>query len=149
MKLVAMETHHLQAGLPLIHSFIHVTWAVLIRALQSVLWTRLRGSLQQHQTSASCLSALARLCRQTGSTQLWSQQRQCATLHVSGQSPVRMLLCPLVTVRPRTASLSFHWLLSSAVMPCDSGRAFALHQSASLYPGGWSLEIYLNPMKDS
>lgn len=32
MKLVAMETHHLQAGLPLIHSFIHVTWAVLLRA---------------------------------------------------------------------------------------------------------------------
>lgn len=68
MKLVAMETHHLQAGLPLIHSFIHVTWAVLIRApgvCCEHVCVGVCSTCGEHQPSSSCLSGLVWLRRQT------------------------------------------------------------------------------------
>lgn len=105
----------------------------------SVLWTRLRGSVQHlRRASSSCLSGLVWLRTQTGCTQLWSQPSQATTSHVGAHCPVRMFLPPLATMRPRRPSLSFHWLLSSVVMPCDSAWAGTLSQSASLYPRGWS-----------
>lgn len=67
MKLVAMETHHLQAGLPLIHSFIHVTWAVLIRApgvCCEHVCVGVCSTCEEHQTSSSCFSGLVWLRRQ-------------------------------------------------------------------------------------
>lgn len=138
-KLVAMETHHLQAGLPLIHSFIHVTWAVLIRAVGVCCEHTAVGVCKEHQTSASYPSGLVWRHRQTGCTQLGSEQSQLTTLHVGAHKPVRTFLPPLVTMRPRRPSLSFHWLPSSVVMPCDSAWACTLSQSGSLYPRRWSM----------
>lgn len=109
MKLVAMETHHLQAGLQLIHSFIYVTWAVLIRALGVCCEHACVGvcsTCKEHQTAASCLSGLV---WQAGCTQLWSQQSQPTTLLAGAHYPVRMFLPPLMTMRtqrPQRPSLS-------------------------------------------
>lgn len=57
---------------------------------------------------------------------------------------------PLVTMRPQRPSPSPHWLVGSMVMPCDwACPACSLGQSSSLYLRDWSMEVYLNPTRDS
>lgn len=76
MKLVAKETLHLQA---LIHSFIHVALAALIRALSRYCEHHCMGlcsTWHERLSPASCRSDLVWPLRHIGHVQLWSKSIQ-------------------------------------------------------------------------